>query len=274
VSVEAKFPKAVEVEKVRSALQGAGFNEPEVQSFGSSQDVRIRLPPITGQGGDVIRARIDTALKGLDPGAQIAQLEVVGPQVGAELRTSAIQALSFTVLFIFIYLALRFHTWRLSAGAILAVLHDPILVLGVFSLTKTPFDLAVVAAILAVIGYSLNDTVVVFDRIRENLRRYKRMPMIELLNLSINETLSRTVLTSVTTALAVLALYIFGTAVIHGFSFAMLFGIVIGTYSSIFVAAPFLLLFGVKREWSGTVTKEPAKADARGKPRRENVASK
>jgi preprotein translocase subunit SecF len=132
-----------------------------------------------------------------------------------------------------------------------------------------------VAAILTLAGYSINDTVVVFDRIRENLRRYKRMPLIELLNLSINETLSRTVLTSVTTALAVLALYIFGTQVIHGFSFAMLFGIVIGTYSSIFVAAPFLLLFGVKRDWTGPATAQAAKADAPGKtPRRENVASK
>ena len=248
VSVEAKFPQAVEVEKVRAALQGAGFNEPEVQSFGSSQDVRIRLPPITGQGGDVIRARIDTALKGLDPGAQIAQLEVVGPQVGAELRTSAIQALSFTVLFIFIYLAFRFHTWRLSAGAILAVLHDPILVLGVFSLTKTPFDLAVVAAILAVIGYSLNDTVVVFDRIRERFEASRRLEPAVALDQAVNQTLSRTIMTKVVTSIVVVALLFLGGPVLRGFSEALLIGIVAGTYSSIWISSAVALDFGLKAE--------------------------
>jgi len=164
--------------------------------------------------------------------------------------------------------------WQFAVAAILALSHDVFITVGMFSLLWYEFDLSVVAAILTLAGYSINDTVVVFDRIRENLRRYKRMPLIELLNLSINETLSRTVLTSVTTALAVLALYIFGTAVIHGFSFAMLFGIVIGTYSSIFVAAPFLLLFGVKRDWSGPAVKSSSKSDAAGKGRRENVTSK
>jgi preprotein translocase subunit SecF len=174
---------------------------------------------------------------------------------------------------ILLYDWFRFE-WQFAVAAILAQSHDVFITVGMFSLLWYEFDLSVVAAILTLAGYSINDTVVVFDRIRENLRRYKRMPLIELLNLSINETLSRTVLTSVTTALAVLALYIFGTAVIHGFSFAMLFGIIIGTYSSIFVAAPFLLLFGVKREWGGTAAAAPAKSDAAGKPRRENVPTK
>ena len=219
VSVEAKFPQAVEVEKVRSALQGAGFNEPEVQSFGSSQDVRIRLPPMTGQGGDVIRARIDTALKGIDPGAQIAQLEVVGPQVGAELRTSAIWALSFTVLLIFIYLAFRFHTWRLSAGAILAV-----------------------------IGYSLNDTVVVFDRIRERFEASRRLAPAIALDQAVNQTLSRTIMTKVVTSIVVVALLFLGGPVLRGFSEALLIGILAGTYSSIWISSAVALDFGLKAE--------------------------
>jgi preprotein translocase subunit SecF len=248
VSVEAKFPTAVDVEKVRSALRAGGFNEPEVQSFGSSRDVRIRLPPITGQTGDVIRGHLDTALMGVAAGAQIVQFDVVGPQVGAELRTSAIWALSFTVLLIFIYLAFRFHTWRLSAGAIFAVLHDPILVLGVFSFSQTAFDLAVVAAILAVIGYSLNDTVVVFDRIRERFETSRRLAPAVVLDQAINQTLSRTIMTKVVTSIVVLALLFLGGPVLRGFSEALLIGIVAGTYSSIYISSSVALDFGLKAE--------------------------
>ncbi|HEU4626924.1 MAG TPA: protein translocase subunit SecF [Steroidobacteraceae bacterium] len=248
VSVEATFPQAADVEKVRAALEAAGFHEPSVQQFGSSRDIAIRLPPIEGQTGDVIRANIEKALQGVDPGAHIQQLEVVGPQVGSELKVSAMWALSFTLILIAIYLALRFHTWRLSAGAILAVAHDPILVLGVFSVTQTPFDLAVVAAILAVIGYSLNDTVIVFDRIRERFEASRRLPSAVVLDQAINQTLSRTIMTKVVTSIVVVALLFLGGPVLRGFSEALLIGILAGTYSSIYISSSVALDLGLKAE--------------------------
>ncbi len=248
VSVEATFPQAADVEKVRAGLEAAGFHEPQVQQFGSSRDIAIRLPPIEGQTGDVIRAEIEKVLQGVDPGAHIQQLEVVGPQVGSELKVSAIWALSFTLLLIAIYLALRFHTWRLSAGAILAVAHDPILVLGVFSVTQTPFDLAVVAAILAVIGYSLNDTVIVFDRIRERFEASRRLPSPVVLDQAINQTLSRTIMTKVVTSIVVVALLFLGGPVLRGFSEALLIGILAGTYSSIYISSSVALDLGLKAE--------------------------
>lgn len=248
VSVEASFPNTADVERVRSALGQAGFQEPQVQNFGSSRDIAIRLSSVQGQAGDVIRGRIEGVLKSIDHGAQILRLEVVGPQVGAELKSSAIWALSFTVLLIFIYLALRFHTWRLSAGAILAVLHDPILVLGVFSITQTPFDLPVVAAVLAVIGYSLNDTVVVFDRIRERFESSRRLAPAIALDQAINQTLSRTIMTKVVTSIVVVALLFLGGPVLRGFSEAMLIGIVAGTYSSIYISSAVALDMGLKAE--------------------------
>ncbi|MEP7245303.1 MAG: protein translocase subunit SecF [Gammaproteobacteria bacterium] len=248
ISVEASFPNTADVDKVRAALAADGFEEPQVQSFGSSRDIAIRLPAIAGQTGEVIRARVDTALRKVDAGAQILRLEIVGPQVGAELKNSAIWALSFTVLLIFLYLALRFHTWRLSVGAIFAVLHDPILVLGVFSITQTTFDLAVVAAILAVIGYSLNDTVVVFDRIRERFEVSRRLAPAIALDQAINQTLSRTIMTKVVTSIVVVALLFLGGPVLRGFSEALLIGIVAGTYSSIYISSAVALDFGLKAE--------------------------
>lgn len=248
VSVEATFPTAADVERVRSGLQAAGFEEPQVQNFGSSRDIAIRLPPIEGQSGDVIRARLEKVLQSVDPGARILKLDVVGPQVGEELKVSAIWALSFTLLLIGIYLAFRFHTPRLSAGAILAVLHDPILVLGVFSITQTPFDLAVVAAILAVIGYSLNDTVVVFDRIRERFEASRRLAPALALDQAINQTLSRTIMTKVVTSIVVVALLFLGGPVLRGFSEALLIGIIAGTYSSIYISSAVALDLGLRAE--------------------------
>jgi preprotein translocase subunit SecF len=258
VSVEATFPSAANVDKVRSGLEAAGFHEPSVQSFGSSKDIAIRLASIPGETADSIRARIDKVLTGIEPGARILQLEVVGPQVGAELRTSAIWALSFTLLLIGIYLALRFHTPRLSAGAILAVIHDPILVLGVFSITQTSFDLPVVAAVLAVIGYSLNDTVVVFDRIRERFEVSRRLESAVALDQAINQTLSRTIMTKVVTSIVVVALLFLGGPVLRGFSEAMLIGIVAGTYSSIYISSAIALDLGLKAEHVFPTTKKTA----------------
>jgi preprotein translocase subunit SecF len=248
VTVEATLSKTADIDAIRERLEQSGFKEPQVQNFGSSRDVAIRLPPDPSQTGPVIRAKVETALKAIDPGSQILRLEVVGPQVGQELKTSAIYALGFTLFFIFIYIALRFHTWRLSLGAIAAVMHDPILVLGIFSITQTPFDLAVVAAVLAVVGYSLNDTVVVFDRIRERFEHNRRLAPPIVLDQSINQTLSRTIMTKVVTAIVVVALLFLGGPVLRGFSEALMIGILAGTYSSIYISSAIALDCGLTAE--------------------------
>jgi preprotein translocase subunit SecF len=237
VSAEVSFPHAVNVDEVRTRLAAAGFREPQVQNFGSSRDIAIRLPPDPKQTASEIRARLETVLTGIDPAAQVAQLDVVGPQVGSELRVSAMWALFFTLVLIFLYIAFRFHTWRLSLGAILAVMHD-----------QMPFDLAVVAAILAVIGYSLNDTVVVFDRIRERFETNRRSPPDVVLDQSINQTLSRTIMTKVVTSIVVVALLFLGGAVLKGFSAALMIGIIAGTYSSIYISSAIALDFGLTAE--------------------------
>ena len=248
VSAEVSFPRAANVDAVRSALTAGGFSEPQVQSFGSSRDIAIRLPPDPRQSPGEVRTRLEAALHTVDAGAQVTQLDVVGPQVGNELKVSAMWALFFTLLGIFAYIAFRFHTWRLSLGAIFAVLHDPILVLGFFSLTQMSFDLAVVAAILAVIGYSLNDTVVVFDRIRERFESNRRSPSDVILDQSINQTLSRTIMTKVVTSIVVVALLALGGPALRGFSAALLIGIIAGTYSSIYISSAIALDFGLTAE--------------------------
>ena len=247
VTVQASFPSAANRDAVSSALIRAGYPDPQVTIFGTSRDIAIRLPPST-QSTAAVRERLEQILHGLDPGAQILQVEVIGPQVGGELQRSAVQGLLATLLLIFGYIALRFHTWRLSLGAILAVLHDPILVLGVFSLTRTSFDLTVVAAMLAVIGYSLNDTVVVFDRIRERFHGSRRLDPVLVLDQSINQTLSRTIMTKVVTLIVVVALYVLGGPVLKGFSEALIIGILAGTYSSIYISSAVALDCGLKAE--------------------------
>ena len=248
VSIEATFPGTANIEVIREGLERAGFKEPSVQNFGTSRDVAVRLPPDAKLSGAEVRAKVDGVLRAVDPGATIQRLEVVGPQVGDELRNSAIWALSITLLLVFGYISLRFHTWRLSLGAILAVLHDPILVLGVFSITGTPFDLAVVAAILAVVGYSLNDTIIVFDRIRERFEANRRLTTAVALDQSINQTLSRTIMTKLVTLIVVVALLFLGGPVLRGFSEALLIGILAGTYSSIYISASIALDCGLKAE--------------------------
>jgi preprotein translocase subunit SecF len=247
VSGHATFSRAPSVDDVRSKLVAAGFHGPQVQNFGSSRDLIVRLPP-QRESATEIHDKIEKAVKAVDPAAQVAQLDVVGPQVGSELKTSAIWALSFTLILIFIYIAFRFHTWRLSFGAILAVLHDPILVIGLFSVTQTEFDLPVVAAILAVIGYSLNDTVVVFDRIRERFETNRRLAPPLVLDQSINQTLSRTIMTKVVTSIVVVALLFLGGPVLHGFSEALMIGIIAGTYSSIYLSSAIALDCGLTAE--------------------------
>jgi preprotein translocase subunit SecF len=248
VSAQATFPVTADLGAVRSRLVAAGFRDPQVQNFGSSRNIAIRLPPIKVSSQEVLRERLEAALKAVNPGATLQQLAVVGPQVGSQLETSAAWALAFTLLLIFLYIAFRFHTWRLSFGAILAVLHDPILVLGWFAASQTSFDLAVVAAILAVIGYSLNDTVVVFDRIRERFESNRRLAPDVVLDQSINQTLSRTIMTKVVTSIVVVALLILGGPVLKGFSEALLIGILAGTYSSIYISSAVALECGLTAE--------------------------
>jgi preprotein translocase subunit SecF len=257
IAVEAAFPEDADTNVIRSAVEAAGYHEPAVQTFGSTRDVTIRLQS-TGESAEVLRPKFEKILGAIDPKVRITQLEVVGPQVGDELRYSAIVSLAVTLALIGIYIMLRFHTWRLSLGAILAVMHDPILVLGVFSVTQTPFDLAVVAAILAVIGYSLNDTVIVFDRIRENFEKNRRLASDATLDAAINQTLSRTIMTKVVTSIVVVALLVLGGSALRGFSEALLIGIIAGTYSSIYISSAIALSCGLKAEHLfPTVRKDP-----------------
>jgi preprotein translocase subunit SecF len=246
VAVEAAFPNEVSTEVVREAVIDAGFHEPQV-SQSSTRDVNIGLQS-TDQNAEQLRPVFESLLGKIDPGVKITSLEVVGPQVGDELRYAAIVSLSVTLVLIAIYIILRFHTWRLSVGAVFAVLHDPILVLGVFSVTQTKFDLAVVAAILAVIGYSLNDTVIVFDRIRENFEKNRRLEPAQTLDNAINQTLSRTIMTKVVTSIVIVALLILGGESLRGFSEALLIGVLAGTYSSIYISSSVALSLGLKAE--------------------------
>ena len=248
ITVEAKFTSESKPDVLREGLERAGFKDVQVQNFGSSRDVAIRLPPPEGQAPDAIRAKIEGVLKAVDPEVGVSRLEVVGPQVGAELRNSAVVALTSTLILIFIYVFIRFHAWQLSAGAIIAAIHDPIIVLGFFALSGVVFDLSAVAALLAVIGYSLNDTVVVFDRIRERFEANKRLAPAEVLNQSVNQTLSRTIMTSLTTLIVVVVLFFLGGPVLQPFSVALIVGILIGTYSSIYIAAAVALDMGLTAE--------------------------
>jgi preprotein translocase subunit SecF len=247
VTAQASFPVSVDLGQVRTQLTAAGFRDPQVQIVGSARTIAIRLPPqkISNQ---VIHERLQDALRVVNPGAAVQQLSVVGPEVGSELETSAAWALFFTLVLIFAYIAFRFHTWRLSLGAILAVMHDPILVLGWFAASRTSFDLTVVAAVLAVIGYSLNDTVVVFDRIRERFESNRRLAPDVVLDQSINQTLSRTIMTKFVTSIVVVALLVLGGPALRGFSEALLIGVLAGTYSSIYISSAVALECGLTAE--------------------------
>ncbi|MFO1502703.1 MAG: protein translocase subunit SecF [Steroidobacteraceae bacterium] len=246
--VEATYPGTADIEKIRGALEAAGFREPTVQAFGNSHDISARLAPESKFSIDQVREKVTAALQGVDAGVTIKPLEFVGPQVGDELRNSAFLAIGWTLLLVFIYIWFRFHTWRLSMGAILALLHDPILIIGWFALSQTPFDLAVVAALLAVLGYSLNDTIIVFDRIRERFEANRKLDSRLALDQSVNQTLSRTIMTKVTTLIVVVALLVLGGSALRGFSEALVIGILVGTYSSIYISSAVALDLGLKAE--------------------------
>jgi preprotein translocase subunit SecF len=242
--VDTNFTQAPDIESLRTALVKAGVANAQVQAFGSSRDVRVRLPPDPNAKGDQIGAHILSIFESVSPGVKLQSTEVVGPQVGKELFAKGGTALIGTLICILIYVLFRF-TVKLALGAILAVLHDPICVIGFFALTQMTFDLTAIAAILAVIGYSLNDTVIVFDRIRERARTSRKLKVSEVIDESINQTLSRTLMTKLVTLLVVVALLIFGGETLRAFSAALVIGIIAGTYSSIYISAALALDFGL-----------------------------
>ena len=252
-------PRPVDLGQVRSTLNGMGLGDVQVQAFGSPSDAMARFESPPGQNPAVVVTRVKERLtQALGP-TRFSRTEVVGPKVSGELFRNGVMALLIAIALMLVYIWFRFGL-TFGVGAVVALFHDVILTFGLFALTRMEFTLTGVAAILTIIGYSMNDTVVVLDRVRENLRKYKRMPLGELIDLSINETLSRTAITGVTGLLALGVLAAFGGEALFGFSIAMIFGIVIGTYSSIFVAAPVLLMLGVRRGEEAEVIKpQPAR---------------
>jgi len=260
--VEVSYPDPVELNQVRKLLQGSEFHGAEVQYYGTSRDVLIRLAPRKDLNSSQISNRIITLLEGEGQKVEMRRVEYVGAQVGGELAEDGGLAMIYALLGIMIYVALRFQI-KFSTGAIVATIHDVIITMGFFSLTGIDFDLSVLAAVLAVIGYSLNDTIVVFDRVRENFRRMRKAGPIEVFNTSINSTLSRTIMTSAATLLVVVALFFWGGETLYGFSVALIVGIIVGTYSSIYIASPVTLALGVSKLDIIQVEKEGSAVDDR-----------
>jgi len=245
--IEVGYLQAVELEPIRQALESEGFGDAIVQHFGSASEVLIRLVP----KGDKDKAELSSQIIGLLEASSATDIDVrrvdfVGPQVGEELTEDGGLAVLYALIAILIYVAFRFE-YRFSLGAVAALIHDVTITLGVFSLLQLDFDLSVLAAILAVIGYSLNDTIVVFDRVRENFRKIRKKTSIEVVNTSINQTISRTLMTSFTTLLVLLSLFFLGGEVIHAFALALIIGVLVGTYSSIYVATTSVLALGISR---------------------------
>ena len=255
--IEIAYPEATEVEPIRSALAAANF-EAQVQHFGTAKEVLVRITPpkidkkakeekSSADGKAKIGDQVFAILKKTNPGIMLRRVEFVGPQIGDELRDDGGVAMLLALAGILIYVTLRFE-FRFSVGAIIALIHDVVITIGFFAVTQIAFNLTILAAILAIIGYSLNDTIVVFDRVRENFLKLRKSSAEESINISINQTLARTIVTSLTTLLVLVALFYFGGEIIHGFSLAMILGVVIGTYSSIYVASSSLLMMGITRE--------------------------
>ena len=245
--IEVGYQQAVELEPIRNALENQGFGDAIVQHFGSASEVLIRLVPDV----DKDKAELSSEIIGLLQAANDAEIDVrrvdfVGPQVGEELTEDGGLAVLYALIAILIYVAFRFE-YRFSLGAVAALVHDVLITLGIFSVLQLDFNLSVLAAILAVIGYSLNDTIVVFDRVRENFRKIRKKTSLEVINISVNQTISRTLMTSFTTLLVLLSLFFLGGEVIHAFAMALIIGVLVGTYSSIYVATTAALLLGISR---------------------------
>ncbi|MES9823658.1 MAG: protein translocase subunit SecF [Candidatus Thiodiazotropha endolucinida] len=253
--VEVGYPQAVELPVVREALAKDGFGDAVIQHFGTSKDVLVRLAPREDIESAVLSDRAFTAMQSIDPNVDLRRVEFVGPQVGDELTEDGGLAMLYALIGILIYVGLRFE-YRFAVGSVIALVHDVLITIGFFALFQVEFDLPVLAAVLAVIGYSLNDTIVVFDRIRENFRKIRKGEAVSIINTSVNQTLSRTLITSGTTLLVLAALFLFGGEIIHGFALALIVGVMIGTYSSIYVASSSVLFMGVSRADLMPVKKE------------------
>ena len=245
--MEVSYDKAAEVDRIRATLEKAGFAEPQVQNFGSSRDVLIRLPLKAGQSSADLSKQIMEKLKADDPVAELRRVEFVGPQVGRELAENGALALLMTSLLIVGYLAVRFE-WKFGVAAIIANLHDVVIILGFFAFFQWEFSLAVLAAVLAVLGYSVNESVVIADRIRENFRKMRKSTIVEIIDNAITSTLSRTIITHGCTQMMVLSMLLFGGAALHYFAVALTIGICFGIYSSVLVMAPIVMWLGVRRE--------------------------
>jgi preprotein translocase subunit SecF len=261
VVVEVNYPSSADVDAARAALAKAGYGEAQVQTFGSSRDLAVRVMTEPGQDVNQVSANIAAALQAAEPGVQVRRTEVVGPQVGADLAEKGGLALLFTFIGTLFYVGFRFEK-KMGAGTVLAAMHDPIVILGFFAATQLTFDLSVLAAVLAVIGYSINDTVVVFDRVREVFLLMRKATPTEVLNAAINQTLSRTVMTSFSVLFVVISLYLFGGETLKGFSIAIIVGVVVGTYSSVFIAGALAHDMGVRAQDLMSIKKEDPELDA------------
>jgi preprotein translocase subunit SecF len=245
--MEVSYQQPADLEKIRAAVEGKGWGEFQVQNFGTARDVLIRLPVEAGYTSGQQAEKVMATLKSQDPGAELRRVEFVGPAVGAELAHDGAVALALVVLGIMIYLSFRFE-WKFAVAAIIANLHDVILVVGLFAIFGWEFSLPVLAAILAVLGYSVNESVIIFDRVREHFRKYRKMSTVEVIDSAITATISRTMITHGSTLCMTLAMLIFGGPALHYFALALTIGIVFGIYSSVFVAAAIAMYLGVKRE--------------------------
>ncbi len=245
--MEVSYSQPADLQKVRGTVATLGFAEVQVQNFGSARDVMIRLPAQKGVSSAQQSEKVLTALKANDPDVTLRRTEFVGPQVGDELAEDGLKALAFVVIGIMIYLAIRFE-WKFAVSAIIANLHDVVIILGFFAFFQWEFSLAVLAAVLAVLGYSVNESVVIFDRIRENFRRYRKMNTVEIIDNAITSTISRTIITHGSTQIMVLSMLLFGGETLHYFAMALTIGICFGIYSSVFVAAAIAMWLGIQRE--------------------------
>ncbi len=261
--IEVGYQQAADLTVLRNTLDTQGFDDATVQNFGTTKDVLIRLKPHTDiSNADLSTKVLEAINKTTAEPASVRRVEFVGPQVGDDLAEDGFLALLYSTICILIYIAWRFE-WKFSTGAIIATIHDVVVTLGLFSILGLEFDLTVLAAVLALIGYSLNDTIVVYDRIRENFRLLRNKSTEEIMNISVNVTLSRTIMTSLTVILVLISLFFLGGEIIHNFSIVLLFGVFFGTYSSIFIASPAALLLGVSAEDLMIPVKEGADIDRR-----------
>ncbi len=255
--MEVSFSQPVALDPMRAQIAKLGFTDVQVQNFGSARDVLIRMPALKGSTATEQSTRVMAVLKETDPAAELKRTEFVGPQVGDELAIDGLKALAFVVVGIMIYLAIRFE-WKYAVAGIIANLHDVVIILGFFAFFQWEFSLPVLAAVLAVLGYSVNESVVIFDRVRENFRRYRKMNTVEIIDNAITSTISRTIITHGSTQLMVLSMLLFGGATLHYFALALTIGILFGIYSSVFVAASIAMWLGIRRE---DLIKTPAKKE-------------